>query len=146
MSRKQQFTVRRGIVSLIVAALTTVVCASVAISASSGTTLRIAGVVAQTPDPYFVSMKCGALSAAKKLGGVSLTWQGPVQPSVPQQITALGSVAVTKPDGVILTPFSPTAFLQPVKKLMQQGKVSRLHKVSTDRVAWKSISTVEGLL
>src|SRR5205823_4686894 len=43
------------------------------------------------------------------------------QPSVPQQITALGSVAVTKPDGIILTPFSPTAFLQPVTKLMHQG-------------------------
>jgi ribose transport system substrate-binding protein len=121
MSRKHQYTRRRGIRSLVVAAAITVVSASVAIAASGAKTLRIAGVVAQTPDPYFVSMKCGALAAAKKMGRVTLTWQGPVQPSVPQQITALGSVAVTKPDGVILTPFSPTAFLQPVTKLMKQG-------------------------
>ena len=121
MSRKHPFTARRGTLSLVIALALTAVCASVAASAPRTNTLRIAGVVAQTPDPYFVSMKCGALAAAKKLGGVSLTWQGPVQPSVSQQITALGSVAVTKPDGVILTPFSPTAFLQPVTKLMKQG-------------------------
>ena len=51
----------------------------------------------------------------------SLSWQGPVAPSVSQQITALGAVAATKPDGVILTPFSPTAFLRPVTQLMKQG-------------------------
>lgn len=116
-----QFTIRRGLASVIAAGLITAVCASVAASSSGAGTLQIAGVVAQTPDPYFVSMKCGALAAAKKLGNVKLSWQGPVQPSVSQQVTALGSVAVTKPDGIILTPFSPTAFLQPVTKLMKQG-------------------------
>lgn len=121
MSQQHHVTIKRGVSSLIGAVAITAVCAGMAMSAPKSSTLRIAGVVAQTPDPYFVSMKCGALAAAKKLGGVTLSWQGPVQPSVSQQITALGSVAVTKPDGVILTPFSPTAFLQPVKKLMQQG-------------------------
>jgi ribose transport system substrate-binding protein len=123
MSDKQQLTGRSAVaavaaaIALVVAAAT----AAAAFSAAGASKLRIAGVVAQTPDPYFVSMKCGALAAAKKLGNVSLSWQGPVQPSVSQQITALNSVAVTKPDGVILTPFSPTAFLQPVSKLMKQG-------------------------
>ncbi len=120
MNSSKNVTARRALA----AAAATVAAASVAASAvasSTAGTLRIAGVVAQSPDPYFVSMKCGALAAAKKLGGVSLTWQGPVQPSVSQEITALGSVAVTKPDGVILSPFSPTAFLQPVSKLMKQG-------------------------
>ncbi len=84
--------------------------------------LRITGVVAQATDPYFISMKCGAQAAIKDMGGgVSLSWQGPVQPSVAQEITALGAVASTKPDGVILTPFSPTAFLNPVTSLMKQG-------------------------
>ena len=84
--------------------------------------LRITGVVAQATDPYFISMKCGALAAIKDMGGnVNLSWQGPVQPSVPQEIAALGTVASTKPDGVILTPFSPTAFLNPVTSLMKQG-------------------------
>ncbi len=84
--------------------------------------LRITGVVAQVTDPYFISMKCGALAAIKDMGGgVTLSWQGPVQPSVPQEIGALGAVASTKPNGVILTPFSPTAFLNPVTGLMKQG-------------------------
>lgn len=123
MSGNQQFTGRGVLAAMAVAivVITVAATATAAFSAPAGSKLRIAGVVAQTPDPYFVSMKCGALAAAKKLGNVSLSWQGPVQPSVPQQITALNSVAVTKPDGVILTPFSPTAFLQPVSKLMKQG-------------------------
>lgn len=104
-----------------IVAAATAVTASSSSSGSQATALKIAGVVAQTPDPYFVSMKCGALAAAKKFGNVSLSWQGPVAPSVSQQITALGAVAATKPDGVILTPFSPTAFLRPVTQLMKQG-------------------------
>jgi ribose transport system substrate-binding protein len=116
MTRQNGFTIGIALAALVAAALVATAAAS-----SAARTLRIAGVVAQTPDPYFVSMKCGALAAAKQLGGVTLSWQGPVQPSVPQQITALGSVAATKPDGIILTPFSPTAFLQPVTKLMKEG-------------------------
>ena len=123
MSDNHQFIGRRALaaISAAIALIVVAATAAAAFSAAGASKLRIAGVVAQTPDPYFVSMKCGALAAAKKLGNVSLSWQGPVQPSVSQQITALNSVAVTKPDGVILTPFSPTAFLQPVSKLMKQG-------------------------
>ena len=81
-----------GAVMLVcIAAAATAVAASSSSSGSRATTLKIAGLVAQTPDPYFVSMKCGALAAAKKLGNVSLSWQGPVAPSVSQQITALGA-------------------------------------------------------
>jgi len=121
MNGNQQFSPRRAVTAIAAGTAAFAVAAFAALSATAAPTLHIAGVVAQTPDPYFVSMKCGALAAAKKLGGVKLSWQGPVQPSVSQQITALNSVAVTKPDGVILTPFSPTAFLQPVSKLMKQG-------------------------
>lgn len=32
-----------------------------------------------------------------------------------------------------------------LKNLIRQGKISRLHKVSTDRVNWKSVSSIEGL-
>lgn len=83
--------------------------------------LKIAGVVAVTSDPYFISMHCGASAAAKAFGNVSLSWQGPTGASVSQELTALGSVAVTNPDGVLLTPFSPTAFINPVVKLMKRG-------------------------
>ncbi len=119
LSRMRKVAVAASIVCI--AAAATAVAASTSSAGSRATQLKIAGVVAQTPDPYFVSMKCGAEAAAKKFGNVSLSWQGPVAPSVSQQITALGAVAATKPDGVILTPFSPTAFLRPVTQLMQQG-------------------------
>jgi ribose transport system substrate-binding protein len=119
LSRVRKVAVAASLVCI--AAAATAVAASSSSSSSRATQLKIAGVVAQTPDPYFVSMKCGAKAAAKKFGNVSLSWQGPVSPSVSQQITALGAVAATKPDGVILTPFSPTAFLRPVTQLMKQG-------------------------
>jgi ribose transport system substrate-binding protein len=91
-------------------------------SASPAKHLNITGVVAQSTDPYFISMRCGAQAAANALGNVKLTWQGPTSASVAQEITTLESVAVTKPDGVILGPFDPTAFLRPVTQLMNAGR------------------------
>lgn len=83
--------------------------------------LHIVGVVAQASDPYFISIKCGAQFAAQRLGNVSLAWQGPTAPSEQQEVTAFGQVAAAKPDGVILGPFSATAFMQPVTQLMNAG-------------------------
>lgn len=90
-------------------------------AAAAAKPLHIAGVVAITQDPYFISMECGAKAAAKAAGRVTLSWQGPTNASVPAEITALGSVSVTKPDGVILSPFSTTAFVNPVQRLMAGG-------------------------
>jgi ribose transport system substrate-binding protein len=90
---------------------------------AAGTTkpLRIVGVVAQITDPYFISIACGAKAAATALGNVSVSFQGPTSASVPQEITTLDSVAVTKPDGVILDPFDPNSFISPVRNLMNEG-------------------------
>lgn len=83
--------------------------------------LRIVGVVAQITDPYFISIACGAKAAAMSLGDVTVTFQGPTTASVPQEITTLDSVGVTKPNGVILDPFDPNSFISPVRNLMDQG-------------------------
>ena len=82
--------------------------------------LTIAGVVAVTSDPYFITMHCGAQAAAAKFGA-KVTWQGPTGASVPAEVTALESAAVSNPDGVMLSPFSEIAFLQPVQALMHKG-------------------------
>jgi ribose transport system substrate-binding protein len=82
--------------------------------------LTIAGVVAVTSDPYFITMHCGAVAAARRFGA-KVTWQGPVGASVPAEVTALESAAVLNPSGVMLSPFSDTAFLQPVQALMKRG-------------------------
>jgi ribose transport system substrate-binding protein len=83
--------------------------------------LHIVGVVAQSSDPYFISIKCGAEAAAKRLGNVSVSFQGPTAPSEQQELTVFGQIASEKPDGVILGPFSATAFMQPVQQLMHGG-------------------------
>src|SRR5262245_35290046 len=82
------------------------VSAAASIATTTAPQLRIAGVAAVTSDPYFISMHCGAAAAAKALGGVSLSWQGPTGASVPQEISTLGTATATNPDGVILAPFS----------------------------------------
>jgi ribose transport system substrate-binding protein len=65
-------------------------------------------------------MRCGAQSEAKKLG-VSLNWQAAATPDVSAVLTTLNSATITKPDGVVLGPSSPTAFVAPVQALMRKG-------------------------
>jgi ribose transport system substrate-binding protein len=89
-------------------------------SAGSGKDLTVGGVVFNPADPYWISMKCGAQSAAKKLG-VKLNWQASPTPDVGPETQALNSVAVTSPDGIMLAPDSPTAFVSPVQTLMHKG-------------------------
>lgn len=82
--------------------------------------LHLAGVLGQVTDPYYVTLKCGGTAAANKLG-VDLQWAGSASPDVSTQENILSSVLLTNPDGVILDPFSPTAFIAPVQKLMKSG-------------------------
>jgi ribose transport system substrate-binding protein len=92
-------------------------------ASSSGratTQLTIGGVVFNPADPYWISMKCGAQSVAHKLG-VSLNWQASPTPDVGPETSALNSVAVTNPNGILFAPDSPTAFVAPVKLLMSKG-------------------------
>jgi ribose transport system substrate-binding protein len=89
-------------------------------SAAAGESLTIGGVVFNPADPYWISMKCGAQTEAKKLG-VTLNWQAAPTPEVAPESTALQSVSVTNPDGIMLAPASPTAFVAPVQSLMRKG-------------------------
>jgi ABC-type sugar transport system substrate-binding protein len=83
-------------------------------------TLRIRGVYADISDPYWISLKCGADAAAKALH-VDLKMQGPATADVPGEVSTLNSLAVTNPDGMFIAPYSPTAFIAPVTKLMKKG-------------------------
>jgi ribose transport system substrate-binding protein len=94
--------------------------ARAAAGADRASQLYIAGVSPFTADPSLKPTDCGAAAAAKELG-VKWTWGGPSGPDVPKEISYLNSVMLNKPDGVLLLPLSPTAFVSPVKTLMGQG-------------------------
>lgn len=99
---------------------TTTSSAGTSSSGGNSSHLTVAGVVFNPADPYWISMKCGAQSAAKQLG-VSLNWQASPTPEVGPETTALNSVEVTSPNGILLAPDSPTAFVGPVRSLMTKG-------------------------
>ncbi len=82
--------------------------------------LHIAAAVADAADPFYLTMKCGAQAAARKLG-VSLSWEGSASVDVGPELTTLDAVEQTHPNGIILAPFSPITFVQPVRQLMAHG-------------------------
>jgi ribose transport system substrate-binding protein len=90
-------------------------------SARGPKTLTIASIVGQVTDPFFITMRCGEEAAAKKFKNVNVAWQGPTSSSTPAEVAAFDSEAVLKPNGVIVDPFSPTAFLAPITALMRKG-------------------------
>ncbi|MDA8290123.1 MAG: substrate-binding domain-containing protein [Actinomycetota bacterium] len=76
--------------------------------------------VADAADPFYLQMKCGAEQSAKA-NHVALTWQGSTSVDVAPEIATLNAVRLRKPQGIILAPFDPNAFIAPVKSLMASG-------------------------
>lgn len=85
-----------------------------------GESVEISFVAALVNDSYFVTVRCGAEAAAKRLNA-ELEWTGPASADVAEEIQALSSVATTNPDGVALAPFSNTGFGGVVRQLMSRG-------------------------
>jgi ribose transport system substrate-binding protein len=102
-----------------VAQRTQTVKAAVAKSAST-TPIAIAAAVADSADPFYLTMECGA-KAASKIYNVRLTWQGSPSIDVAPEVATLQAVELRNPAGIILAPFSPTVFIAPVKALMAKG-------------------------
>jgi ribose transport system substrate-binding protein len=112
-----------------------------ACGSAAPTKVTIAGVMADTSDPYFITMQCGAEAAAKALH-VKLTWQGPTLIDTPAEVATLSTVELTKPSGIVLMAFSPTAFVAQVKKLMSGGTPVVLPDGSlSSKVAYQNIVT-----
>jgi ribose transport system substrate-binding protein len=82
--------------------------------------LRIVQVAAVVTDPYFVSMKCGGAAEAAKLG-VHYSFVGPAAPDPVAELSAFNNATTLRPDGIVLSPFSPTAFLSGIREQMSQG-------------------------
>ena len=79
-------------------------------SGASKAALKITVISGPLADPFFGAMKAGTEQAAKDLG-VKVTWNAPKDASNPgPDYSRIGDAAVAgKPDGVVLTYFSPEA-------------------------------------
>lgn len=72
--------------------------------------------------PFYTAMQCGALDAAKKLGNVSLSVDGPSHGmNVADQTPVLNTVVSRHPDGLIYVPADPVAMVAPVKQAEATG-------------------------
>jgi ribose transport system substrate-binding protein len=81
---------------------------------------RIYAVAAQDTNNWVISLRCGAQAAAKAYGA-DLAWRSSNGVSVANELDALNTAVQQKAAGVVLLPFSPTAFIGPVRTLMGQG-------------------------
>jgi ribose transport system substrate-binding protein len=119
--RKNKLGVALGATGLaLVAAASLGPVAQAAPAKAQASKLNITFVAALVNDSYFVTIKCGALAAGKQLG-VNVKWEGPTSNSVSAELSAFQAAAVTKPDGMVLAPFSNTGFGGVVKPLMAKG-------------------------
>jgi ribose transport system substrate-binding protein len=106
--------------SVAILALAVGIVAAAGAAASSAKKLNIAFVGADLPDPFYLTMKCGAFAAAKQFN-VSLSWQGTDGVDFAPELTIYNATVQKKPDGIIVAPFSPTAFIKPVADTMAAG-------------------------
>ena len=93
-------------------------------SAAPAAQLKIAFVGADLPDPFYLTMKCGAFAAAKKYN-VDLSWQGTDGVDFAPELAIYNATVQKKPDGIIVAPFSATAFVKPVADTMKAGIAGR---------------------
>jgi ribose transport system substrate-binding protein len=114
---------------------------STGVAGHSGHRWNITAVMANITDPYFITMECGAKHQAK-LSNVNLTWTGATTADVPTEVRNLQTAVLSNPDAIFQTPFDPTAFVSPVRQVMQQGIPYLMVDGALDQpVAWKYVVT-----
>jgi ABC-type sugar transport system substrate-binding protein len=90
-------------------------------SSSGGSSQKTMELIVGTKsDDFYVTMECGAEQEAKKLG-VKLTVTGPATFSVPEQKPLIDTVAVTKPDALIVAPTDSAALDPDLERVQKAG-------------------------
>jgi ribose transport system substrate-binding protein len=90
-------------------------------SSSGGSSQKTMELIVGTKsDDFYVTMECGAEQEAKKLG-IKLTVTGPATFSVPEQKPLIDTVAVTKPDALIVAPTDSAALDPDLERVQHAG-------------------------
>ena len=101
---------------------TTVQSSPTALPSPSLAPINVTFITGVTGDAFFVTQTCGADKAAAEFN-VNFSYQGTTTADYAQEITAFNAAVVSKPDAIIVVPFSDTAFVQPVQDAINQGIV-----------------------
>jgi ABC-type sugar transport system substrate-binding protein len=96
-------------------------CSSSSSGAGSSTSPKTMELIVGTKsDDFYVTMECGAEAEAKKLG-VKLTVTGPATFSIPEQKPLIDTVAVTRPDALIVAPTDSAALDPDLLRVQRTG-------------------------
>lgn len=111
-------------------------------SGSPADPLNITFVAGVAGDPFYISMSCGAQTAAEE-AGATFNFQAPRTFSPTDQIPILDAVAAAKPDALLVAPTDPTSMYVPIKRVVDAGARVVLVDTSLDNtdIASASIST-----
>jgi ribose transport system substrate-binding protein len=123
-------SLKRATVLLFVACMGLAACAgdkkegNTAATGSSGSTkpakevdIRVVDLFA---DPFYLTMNCGAVREAKKLG-VKLTISAPEEPTPEKQLPTLRAAIAAKPDALIFAPSDGKALTPTLQRAMKDG-------------------------
>src|SRR5262245_4320588 len=88
--------------------------------AASDKPVNIAFLAGQVGIPFYTSVQCGALAAAKEFN-VNLNWSGPPDWDISLQQPFIDAALQTHPDGVVLSPTDGKALISQVKALEDAG-------------------------
>jgi ribose transport system substrate-binding protein len=116
MKHAQRVTLGVALAAVLAATATGTAVAAERTAGASGPSGAFVG--ADLPDPFYLTMKCGAYAAAKQFK-VNLSWQGTNGVDFAPELTIFNATRQKKPAGIILAPFSPTAFISPVAATMK---------------------------
>ena len=89
-------------------------------SNSPKTAIRLAGVVANATDPYWITVMCGADAEAAK-SNVALKWYTSPTTSAESMSQSFSSATLADPQGIFLSPFQAAQFSTQVAGLMKKG-------------------------
>ncbi|QEW17963.1 D-ribose-binding periplasmic protein precursor [Marinibacterium anthonyi] len=83
-------------------------------------TVTVAALPGQVGIPFYTSMECGAMAAARDFD-VDLTWDGPADWDIAKQQPFIDAALQRKPQGVLLTPTDSGALVSQVEALEADG-------------------------
>lgn len=107
---------------------------------ASNASLKISLLTTYNGLPFYTAMQCGAQDAAKKLGNVSVTADGPSRGmNAADQLPVLEGVVNRHPDGLIFVPADPVAMLAPVESAINSG----IPVVTTDATLSKKVALAQ---
>lgn len=105
---------------VVVAALGLAACGSSSGSTTSSGKKSVQLIVGNASDPFYVTMECGAMKEANKLG-VSLKVGGPPSFTVPGQKPLIDDVQVTNPDALLVAPTDTAKLDSDLEKVQHNG-------------------------